>query len=153
MITVKYRERPDQTMERMKQEKKEKIDAIVKVSATILYCLILVNLLLIVCVTKNIDLSNIYISIGFVFILALVNSFFRGLAKTILLPIGYGIGALLLVAATFIFMSIIGGDVDYNIVTDYRIWLLWGSAGAVPTFIGVILGSLLGIGYRRNNIK
>ena len=153
MITVKYRERPDQTMERMKQEKKEKIDAIVKVSATILYCLILVNLLLIVCVTKNIDLSNIYISIGFVFILALVNSFFRGLAKTILLPIGYGIGALLLVAATFIFMSIIGGDVDYNIVTDYRIWLLWGSAGAVPTFVGVILGSLLGIGYRRNYIK
>ena len=153
MITVKYRERTDETIKRMKQEKKEKIDAIVKVITTISYCMILVNLLLIVCFTKNIDLSNIYISIGLVFVLALVNSFFRGLTKTILLPVGYGIGALLLVAATFIFMSSVGGDMDYNAITDYRIWILWGSAGAVPTFVGVILGSLLGIGYRRDYIK
>lgn len=151
MLTIKYRELPSERDRRLKREKYEKDVKRAKKSTTVAY-LIIWAIVLGDIFMGPFRLELIYVSAALMIILASINAFYKGFRKTRTLPIGYGLGAWALVVSVVLIHT--GGDlskIDYGVflaVSDIKMWIVWGLAWAAPAFVGVIIGSVLGIGYR-----
>ncbi|MBQ9732795.1 MAG: hypothetical protein IJV74_01010 [Clostridia bacterium] len=91
-----------------------------------------------------------FIMLGFA-ILAWKNAYHRGLFKTLGLPVGYGLGMVVLAIVRFFIESnfITNDFVNLLCHTQPYIFFYYWLLGAAPALVGVILGSLFGIGYRR----
>ncbi len=144
-------EREERRKDELKKHKKE-INK-VKRSTTFFYWVLWGVMLIDVTTHYFMGFGSLIISLimlGFA-ILAWKNAYHRGFFKTLRLPVGYGLGMVALAIVRFF--------IECNFVVDELVSLLAGTSplllfyywllGAVPALVGVMLGSLFGIGYRR----
>lgn len=145
--------KPDKNQIKKNREKAEKKIKRVKRSTTFFYWVLWGVMLGVLTTNYFIGFGELVISLimlGFA-ILAWKNAYHRGFFKTLLLPVGYGLGIVALpivrffIDCNFVLDELVKLLVRINMLPLFYHWLL----GAVPAFVGVILGSLFGIGYRR----
>ena len=148
--------KPDKNQIKKNREKAEKKIKRVKRSTTFFYWVILgavIGILIGAPSVLNVELLVSLAVLGLV-ILAWKNAYHRGFFRTLLLPVGYGLGVIVMILISmfirfdYSFLDFIK-IVEYSLIKNPTPCIVIWSFGAAPALVGVILGSLFGIGYRR----